>query len=52
MVTWEKPAKPKWMSKDVYADMPDTLQVRETKIHNLVMVSTFLDANEVSKEEI
>ncbi len=52
LVAWEKPAKPKWMSKEIYADMPDTLQVRETKIHDLVMVSTFLDANEVSKNDL
>jgi hypothetical protein len=52
LVTWEKPAKPKWMSKETYAEMPDTLQVRETKTYDLVMVSTFLDANEVSKSDL
>lgn len=52
LVIWDKPAKPKWMSKEMYADMPDSLTVRESKVHDLVMVSTFIDPNEVSKSDL
>ena len=52
LVVWDKPARPSWMSIEMYADMPNSLTVRETKIHDLVIVSTFLNANEVSRKEI
>jgi hypothetical protein len=52
LVVWDKPARPSWMSIEMYADMPDNLTVRETKIHDVVIVSTFLKANKVSRKEI
>ena len=52
LVFWDKPAKPNWMSKEMYADMPDSLEVRETKIDDIVIVSTFLNAKKVSKNDL
>lgn len=52
LVNWDKPARPSWMSKEIYAEMPDTLEVRETNIKGMVIASTFLDPSDVTKEDI
>ena len=31
LVTWHRPARPSWMSKAVYAAMPETIRLREIK---------------------
>jgi hypothetical protein len=61
VVTWSKPARPQWMDKDTYAQMPDSLNVRELRfkvkqpgfrVSEVVLVTTLLDAEEYTKDEI
>lgn len=52
VVAWTKPARPDWMDQETYATMPATLNVRETKVAGLVLVSTFLDPKQVHREEL
>jgi putative transposase len=52
LVEWQKPARPKWMSEEEYAALPDSLTVREVRVRvrqsgfrtrNLIVVTTLLD---------
>lgn len=61
VVTWTKPARPEWMDEETYAQMPATLEVRELRVtvdqpgfrvNELVLVTTMLDAEGYTKEEI
>jgi hypothetical protein len=61
IVVWTKPARPNWMDKATYAQMPDSLQVRELRfqvkqpgfrVGELVLVTTMLDDQEYTKEEL
>jgi hypothetical protein len=61
VVQWKKPARPDWMDKETYKDFPDCLGVREVEVSNFragfrtkkrVIVTTFLDQKEVSKEDL
>jgi hypothetical protein len=61
VVVWTKPARPGWMDEDTYAQMPDELEVRELRVSvqqpgfrvdELVLVTTMLDGEEYTKEEL
>ena len=52
LVTWERPARPEWMEQEIYAQMPEELTVRESKVARWVLVSTLLDPRQVSKQEL
>ena len=52
LVCWQRPACPEWLEEAVYAQLPETLTVRETKLGEWVLVSTLTDAQQVSKEEL
>lgn len=52
IVEWRKPVRPDWMDLNTYEAMPPTLSIRETKVGGLVLVSTFLDPKEVTREEL
>jgi hypothetical protein len=61
IVTWTKPQRPKWMTRDVYDALPATLTLREMRTHidkpgcrvrELTVVTTLLDADEYDKEDI
>jgi hypothetical protein len=52
IVTWIKPACPKWMTKEEYASVPDELTVREVQIRSKVLVTSFIDPRQVSKREV
>ncbi len=61
LVFWKRPQRPKWMSVEQYATLPDELTLREVRIHvaqkgfrtkSLVVVTTLLDAEEYPPEEI
>jgi len=61
LVSWSKPARPKWMSPAQYALLPDELTLREVRVHvvqkgfrtrSLVVVTTLLDADRYPPEEI
>jgi len=58
---WPKPARPAWMSKAEYADMPKWLRLRTLHIHvrqpgfrtrQLVLVTTLTDAAAVSQADL
>ena len=60
-MTWTKPARPEWMDEETYAQVPDELEVRELRfkvqqpgfrVNELVLVTTMLDAEEYTKEEL
>ena len=61
LVSWSKPARPKWMSAEQYAELPDELTLREVRIHvvqkgfrtrSLVVVTTLVDAERYPPEAI
>lgn len=53
VVQWRKPAvRPDWMTAEAYADYPDTLTLREAKVRKKVLVTSFLQAREVCKQEL
>src|SRR5688500_16439437 len=60
-VYWKKPQRPKWMSEEEYAALPDFLKLREVRVRvrqkgfrtrELVVVTTLLDAETYVAEEI
>ena len=61
VVTWTKPARPEWMDEETYAQMPNQMEIRELRfkvqrpgfrVNELVLVTTMLDAEEYTKEEL
>ncbi len=61
LVCWQKPQRADWMSREQYASLPDTLTLREVRIHvtqpgfrtrMLVVVTTLLDPDEFPASEI
>jgi hypothetical protein len=61
LVSWSKPARPRWMSAEQYAELPDELTLREVRIHvaekgfrtrSLVVVTTLVDAEAYPPEAI
>ena len=61
VVTWTKPKRPEWMDEETYDQMPNELKVRELRfrvqqpgfrVNELVLVTTMLDAEEYTKEEL
>jgi hypothetical protein len=61
LIFWPRPQRPKWMSAEQYATLPDELTLREIRINvaqkgfrtkSLVVVTTLLDAEQYPREEI
>jgi hypothetical protein len=61
VVVWTKPARPKWMDQESYAQMTDSLKVRELRIRvtqpgfrvdELVLVTTLIDGERYKKKEL
>jgi putative transposase len=61
LVTWERPARPDWMDEATYAQIPETLEVRElaTRVtipgfrpKQVIVVTTLSDARRYSKDEV
>jgi len=61
LVSWSKPERPKWMSVEHYATLPDELTLREVRVRvvregfrtrSLVVVTTLTDAEQYPSEEI
>jgi hypothetical protein len=61
VVVWSRPQRPKWMSAEQYATMPEELMLREVRIRvtqkgmrtrSLVVVTTLLDCEEYPADEI
>ena len=61
LVTWQRPQRPKWMSEEVYATIPETMELRMGR-YSLVakgrrskvitVVTTLVDPVEYPAEEI
>jgi hypothetical protein len=49
LIVWSKPKRPGWMSPQQYADVPDTLTVRELKVGGKILVTTFLCPKDTPK---
>lgn len=49
LVRWPKPARPAWMTREQYAQFPDELELRETKVRHQVLVTTLADHRRVDK---
>ncbi len=61
VVTWTKPERPEWMDEETYAQIPSEIKVRELRfkvqqpgfrVNELVLVTTMLDAEAYTKEEL
>jgi hypothetical protein len=61
VVRWPKPDRPDWMDRDVYASLPDELEVREVEVVirrngfrpvKLVVATTLLDAETYGPEDL
>jgi hypothetical protein len=52
LVIWKRPARPAWMPEESYAQMPEELTLRESKVAQWVLVSTLIDPLQVSKEQL
>jgi hypothetical protein len=60
-VCWSKPQRPQWMSKEQYDRLPESLTLREVRVHveqkgfrtrELVVVTTLLDPKKYTTEQI
>ena len=49
LIVWTKPKRPDWMSPQQYADVPDTLTVRELCVGGKILVTTFLCQKDTPK---
>jgi hypothetical protein len=61
VVEWTKPPRPDWMDEELYALIPETMLVRELRVHveqkgfrvnELVLATTMVDDQEYNKEEL
>ena len=52
VVTWVRPQRPSWMDKATYETMPETLSMREARMSDWTLATTFMNASEVSKGEL
>jgi len=61
LITWMRPARPPWMSEEVYAQIPETLTLREIRFNvkvpgrrteALTVVTTLIDPKEYSSQDI
>ncbi len=61
VLSWVKPARPAWMDEETYAQWDELMPVRELRfrvdqrgyrVHEIVLVTTLLDAELYTKEEL
>jgi hypothetical protein len=61
IVSWQKPHRPDWMNKDIYDQMPDSIQVRECTViidrpgfrsTSITLVTSLLNRYYAHKEEL
>ena len=61
VVRWTKPQRPGWMDETMYAQFPEGLSIGEPRVkleqadfrvNGLILVTTLLDAERYSKEEL
>ena len=52
LITWSKPARPYWMTKEEYAQYPDTIAVREVKVCKKILVTTLVNKKIAHKKAL
>lgn len=61
LIAWTRPERPEWMSRQAYAQIPETMTLREIKFNvkvpgrrteTLTVVTTLTDPNAYSKDDI
>jgi len=61
LVTWDRPQRPDWMSPEEYAQIPETMELREIRFEvtepgkaaeAITVVTTLTDPEEYTKEEV
>lgn len=52
VVAWARPPRPAWMDAATYATMPETRLLREARVGGLTLVTSLVDAAQVSKKEL
>ena len=52
LVSWPKPRRPEWMTREHYDAFPAELTVREVKVAKRVLVTTMLDPRKTRKKEL
>lgn len=61
LIVWTRPQRPQWMDQESYAEIPETLELREIRYHviepgrrtrTIDVITTLVDADEYTKEEI
>lgn len=49
---WEKPRRPKWMTKEEYASYSKTIEIREFEVNGVVYMTTLKEHSMYSKENL
>lgn len=52
VVAWARPQRPAWMDAATFAAMPEMLLLREARVGGLTLVTSLVDAAQVSKKEL
>jgi hypothetical protein len=61
LIVWTRPQRPAWMEKEAYAQIPETLQLREIRYQivepgrrtrTIDVITTLIDADEYTQEDI
>ena len=61
LIAWTRPQRPAWMDEETYAQIPETLELREIRFHivepgrrtqTIDIITTLVDADEYSPEDI
>lgn len=52
VAVWSRPVRPKWMTTEEYDSSPLSLQVRETRVGQWILITSLKDAKTVSRQEL
>ena len=52
IVSWKKPSRPEWMSREEYVAYPSEIRIREFKLSGSLYVTTFLSHKEYRKNDL
>jgi hypothetical protein len=52
LAKWQRPVRPKWMTPEEYEKVPLTLEVRETRVGDWILITSLKDAKAVSPLEL
>jgi hypothetical protein len=52
VVAWARPQRPSWMDAATFATMPETLHLREARVGGLTLVTSLIEAGQVSKRDL